>query len=169
MGSYQLPPDIADSFNSLSARVALLERGAPPARAAVKQTGVGQSIPNTGNVPVQFDTVEFDNGPMWNASTPTRLTVPAGIPAAVFLIIGSVRLVAGASPGVVTVYFRRNAGTSDLMPQSQTKFAATDSFSVQIMHVIMLHAGDYMQILIDHGAANPITASQSMLSLTSQG
>lgn len=169
MGNYQLPPDIGDSFNTLSQRVAGLERGVPLARASVSRAGV-TTIANTGGVVMPFDTVVFDSSHMWNVALPSRLTVPPGLPSAVFMVCGQMFFTAGATAGAAQIYVWKNrTGTFPPPPIVTLRFAATESSWVNVVGVLPLNPNDYIELAVDQNSASNCSAVNVALSVTIQG
>jgi hypothetical protein len=167
MGNYNLPPDIADQFSALTARVAALERGKQATNAGVRRS-TAQVIPATGSGTFSFDTVEFDNGHLWDAASPTRLTVPPNTRPSVFSLWGSMDIPTAATGNLyVTGSLRVNGVT--LAAYNTILISTLYSVSLPISRpAFVLKAGDYLELVLINGSSNNLSVNSAKMSLTIQ-
>jgi len=125
-------------------------------RAADVYSSVAQSIPG-GSVltALTFNTVRQDTDGMWNAGSPTRLTVKV---AGWYVCSGHCRL---GSAGVVDseriIALRVNAAT--IAANNYFPPRTTDTSYMSVSRVIFLASGDYLELAIINSAAGAINTT----------
>jgi hypothetical protein len=157
---------IRDKVLTLEQRLDALE-GLPPLGARISRT-TAQSIPQNVPTAVVFDamdTLDFDHGDFWNAAQPTRFTVPG---TAWYSVVADVRW-SPQNLGTREMALRRNGALPYLeVSRIQGETVETDQ---GIPAVLYLQAGDYLELLVQHGAAAAlnVTAHWTMALMQGRG
>ena len=157
---------VRDQVVELTRRLDALE-GMPPLGARISRT-TAQSIPQNVPTAVVFDAMDmldFDHGGFWNAAQPTRFTVPG---TAWYSVVADVRW-SPQNLGTREMALRRNGALPYLeVSRIQGETVETDQ---GIPAVLYLQAGDYLELLVQHGAnaALTVTAHWTMALMQGRG
>jgi len=108
-----------------------------------------QGIPTGVSTAISFDSIRYNNGPLWAIGTPTRMTAPV---TGRYLIGGGV-LMTGVPADHVVLSVRLN-GTTFIARQDDTSNAASVSKGPNVNTIYRLNATDYVELLIFHDAAS---------------
>jgi len=109
--------------------------------------------------------LDFDHGGFWNAAQPTRFTVPG---TAWYSVVADVRW-SPQNLGTREMALRRNGALPYLeVSRIQGETVETDQ---GIPAVLYLQAGDYLELLVQHGAnaALTVTAHWTMALMQGRG
>jgi hypothetical protein len=145
---------VRDQVLELTRRLDALE-GTPPLGARIARTttqGIPQNVP-TALIFDAMDTLDFDHGDFWDAAQPTRFTVPA---TAWYSVVAEVRW-SPQNLGTREMALRRN-GTLPYLEGSRIQGETVETDQV-IPAMLYLQAGDYLELLVQHGAATALTVT----------
>lgn len=111
-----------------------------PYSAKVYKSG-NQSIPNAAATALTFDTVAFNNGTLYAAGTPSRLTAPV---AGRYVVVGKVQFSVNAT-GRRGADLMKNGATLLESVQFQPLSGASAT-AFQVFGIVSLEAGDYLEL-----------------------
>ena len=102
-----------------------------------------QSIPNMALTPLTFNRVDFNNGAVFNAANPTRLTARV---AGVYVITASIAW-ANDAAGFREVHLRVN-GSADIAAESSGPTTGNSAPQQSIVTTFHLNKGDYVEATV---------------------
>ena len=160
-------------FDAVRTKVLTLEQrldaleGMPPLGARISRT-VAQSIPQNVATVIVFDgldAMDFTHGAFWIGAQPTRFTVPA---TSWYSLVAQVRW-APQNLGTREMAIRRN-GVGPYMEVSRIQGETVETDQT-IPAVLYLQAGDYLELLVQHGgnAALNVTAHWTIALMQGRG
>jgi hypothetical protein len=138
----------------------LMVVGLDEGAAAKAYTTATQSIANNTDVALNLATAEFEiGGTFFAGGSPSRLTVPAGSPTALWLI-GGEEYVSAAPAGRNGIRLRINGST--YVRGSWADMAETGAVAATpTIGVASLSAGDYVELIAYQNSGAPITAGNA--------
>lgn len=123
---------------------------------AFRGTITGQSIPSATETALNFSngTIDFNVGGVWSSTSPTRMTAPQ---AGKYLVYGGVQW-AAATSGTTYILVRVN-GTIRFAANTKGSMAASQTLPVS--DIVHLNAGDYVEIVVQHGSAGAVSVGST--------
>jgi hypothetical protein len=117
---------------------------------AVVTRGATQSIPDVTDTAIAWDTVQINDGTIYSAGSPTRLTVPAG---ATRVRVTFSAFWGSNNTGTRNLKIRVN-NTSDIVYDIR---ASQNETGAVVSRVYLVTAGNYFEAFVSHNAGSALT------------
>lgn len=120
-----------------------------------------QTVASASDVAMSWGFIQLNDGPMFNAGSPTRLTVPNGVKRV--RLVGNVRCFVGSVTNVLLQLFMRKNGSAFNGAPFQTSIASGGPYNHSLCvtsPVIPVTAGDYFELFVRQNTGSNITVLQ---------
>ncbi|MBD3260367.1 MAG: hypothetical protein GF334_01595 [Candidatus Altiarchaeales archaeon] len=144
-------PDFVSASGYLDSRITSMDPNGISFKGAIVSKTNNQNLPSGANTPVNFQSVQYDHGGWFDASQPTRFTVPSGVSRVV--VFANVSLENSGATGKQQVKITRNDQFGQpgfpIAGHAQETSSSDDLYNV-CTAPIEVTPGDYFEVQVFH-------------------